>query len=125
MPIIEILIILFIALFVSGVFSYVFKNKGQGSVLFFFLIVFLSSWAARLWIVPIGPAFLGLAWIPVLKVAAIFAFILAVASSIPENSNISQNQNKEHIKTDEDKTTRAISGYIWVLLANFQLLLDM
>ncbi|MDQ3191729.1 MAG: hypothetical protein M3Q58_09055 [Bacteroidota bacterium] len=115
MTIIEILIILFLALFVTAIFYYIFKSKGQGSILFFFLIIFFASWAARFWIVPVGPVFLGLSWIPILIVGAIFAFILSGAYS--SSTYKSKNQNKENIETtDEDKASITISGYIWVLL---------
>lgn len=115
MTIIEVLIILLIALFVTGIFSYAFKSEGSGSILFFFLIIFLASWAARLWILPIGPVFLGIAWIPVLIVGIIFAFILSAASSSPETAYKAidqkrESQNSENIKTDEDRTSVAIRG---------------
>ncbi|HET6244884.1 MAG: hypothetical protein H0V01_15570 [Bacteroidetes bacterium] len=84
---IELLIILFIAFIVSGMFYYIFKSKSNcpGNVLLFFVVIFLASVAERLWIIPVGPVFFGLAWVPILIVGAIFAFVLYAASMSPVN----------------------------------------
>ncbi|MBA3901758.1 MAG: hypothetical protein H0X62_16415 [Bacteroidetes bacterium] len=116
MAVIEILIVLIISLFVASIFYYIFKSKGPARLFMFFIVVFLASWAARLWIMPIAPGFLVLQWLPVLIVGIIFALILSVPMS---TSNTSEKLigNESKVKLNQDQTSYAISGFIWILLA--------
>ncbi len=67
------LTVLFTIIFTLG-----FLRRGAWfSALAFFLIVFLSAWAASLWLSPAGPVSLGIYWVPIVFVALIVAAVLA------------------------------------------------
>jgi hypothetical protein len=60
------------------VFALAFPQRGaRSSTLAFFLMVFLSAWAASLWLGPAGPVLLGIYWVPIAFVALIVAAVLA------------------------------------------------
>lgn len=50
------------------------------SAAFFFVILFLATWAAGMWLVPWGPVAWGVAWLGWLAVALIVTLILGAAS---------------------------------------------
>lgn len=116
MTFLEIIVIFFIALFVAVIFTYIFKNKNPWSFFLFFLIIFLASWTAQLWIVPIGPSFLGVSWIPILIVGVFFAYILSLKLAKPVNARKEIIEKQVGVETDEDKTSIAFGAIFWVLL---------
>jgi hypothetical protein len=117
MSVAEIFIIIAIAFFITAVFALVFKNRGPwGTFWIFFVIIFLSSWAARLWIAPLGPIIMGVAWIPILVVGLIFAFILAAAITPPKNPRKEIIDRQVGSTTDEDKSAVAFGAFFWLLI---------
>jgi hypothetical protein len=113
----DILIIFLIALLITVIFTMVFKNRGPwGLFWLFFLIVFLASWSARLWISPLGPMFLGVAWVPILIVAIIFALILAATAIPPKNPRKEIIEKQIGVTTDEGESSVAFGAFFWVLL---------
>jgi tetrahydromethanopterin S-methyltransferase subunit E len=60
------------------VFTLGFLRRGVwSSALAFFVIVFLSAWAASLWLGAIGPIIFGMYWVPTVFVALVVAALLA------------------------------------------------
>jgi hypothetical protein len=60
------------------VFALGFLRRGAwSSALAFFLIVFLSAWAASRWLGSTGPVVLGIYWVPIVFVALVAAALLA------------------------------------------------
>ena len=116
MTFLEIIVIFFIALFVAVIFTYIFKNKNPWSFFLFFLIIFLASWTAQLWIVPVGPRFLGVFWIPILVVGVFFAYILSLTFAKPGNPRKEIIEKQVGVETDEDKTSIAFGAIFWILL---------
>ena len=49
--------------------------------LFFFLILFLASWAGGLWLVPFGPLAWEVSWLPMVAVGLFVALLLAAAAA--------------------------------------------
>ncbi len=77
---IDLLFALVFGLLVTIIIAGWFKRRGPWSGIFiFFLIVFLSSWAAGLWFIPFGPSLYGVYWIPFLIGALVVGLILAAA----------------------------------------------
>ena len=116
MTFLEIIVIFFIALFVAVIFTYIFKNKDPWSFFLFLLIIFLASWTAQLWVVPVGPHFLGVYWIPILIVSILFAYILSSKFAKPKNPRKEIIEKQIGVITDEDKTSIAFGAFFWILL---------
>lgn len=102
-----------IAMFLTLLFSSSFRQRGPwGGLLLFFLVIFLASWAAQLWISPVGPVIFGISWIPLVFVAVLFAIILlAAAATVP-----SPPKNQPGEITPADASFMAIGTFFWFLL---------
>lgn len=103
-----ILIIFVIALLLAWAFSPRGKNS-YAPVIVFFFILFLSGVAAQFWIVPFGPVFWGIAWIPVLVIILIIALLFSAPS--PYERRKAPVESKEEAST----STVAIGLFVWVL----------
>ncbi|HEY6160437.1 MAG TPA: hypothetical protein VI112_04415, partial [Bacteroidia bacterium] len=102
-----------LALLLTLVFSTSYRHQGPlGGLLLFFLIIFLATWAGQLWISPIGPLMLGIAWGPLVFVAFLFAILLmALAAGNPKpakTNNASEAVNEGPVV--------AIGMFFWFLL---------
>ena len=74
-----------------------------------FIIIFFVTWAAGIWIMPIGPAFWGTTWIPFL-VAGIVVTLLLAALSFPFRQT--------PVKSGEAEVeNRLLNIFFWFLLA--------
>jgi hypothetical protein len=117
MTLVELIIIFIIAVFVTAAFKFGFKNKGpRGTFWVFFVIIFLAGWVARLWIAPLGPEIMGVAWIPILIVGLIFALILAVTITPPKYPAKEVIDKQVGSTTDEDKSAVTFGAIFWLLL---------
>lgn len=105
---------LFIALFLTSIFAHGCKRCGPGSsILVFFGIIFLASWAGGLWIMPFGPILFGIYWFPFLFMGLLFALLLAAAT--PTERSTPTKTAKQ--KVEEAKSTEnAIDVFIWILI---------
>jgi len=71
------------ALVIAGTLSYLFahnlKRRGNRSGFFwFFLLIFLITWAGGLWLMPFGPALLGIHWLPFIAVGLAGAIVVSL-----------------------------------------------
>ena len=123
----EIISSLFLAMLLTLIFSFGFRNRGPwGSIWSFFIILFLGIWAASFWIIPAGPVYGGIAWLPLLMVGLVLALLLAAA--IPSSRSVRQpNRVKPHpnpvpdwdearVGTDEEPVLVALSAFFWIAL---------
>jgi len=79
----DLILALILGAVLTAVFAFGFRRRGSGaSVLLFFLLVFLGTWAASLWIGPVGPTLLGLYWLPPLMVGLVIALLLLVLLAV-------------------------------------------
>lgn len=107
----EIVAAFVVALVLTLFFTTVLRTRGPwGSWWLVFIVIFLSAWAAHLWINPIGPMVLGVSIVPIFIVGLIFAFVLA-ASSIPVVTSA-----KNGDTTTGDPGATAISIFFWILV---------
>lgn len=79
----------------------------------FFLAVLLASWAASLWLSPLGPRMWGVYWVPILCVGLITAFLMAAMTRRHRPSTPSETAMKEQKTTD---TAVTISFLFWLAL---------
>lgn len=78
----EVFVALAIALLVSVLFGVAMRRKiPRKGFFWFFLILFLSTWAGGIWIGPFGPSFRGIYWMPFVLVAVLAGFLLAALAS--------------------------------------------
>jgi len=79
LPVFHILFAFLAALLVISLLSLSSRREYPwgGGLLLIFLLIFLVAWAGGVWITPFGPAFYGVAWMPYLAIALLFALLLA------------------------------------------------
>jgi hypothetical protein len=104
-----------IALLLTLIFSTSFRHRGPwGGLLFFFLVIFLTSWASQLWINPFGPVVLGIYWVPLVFVAVLVALLLlAVGSTAIDKAPVTP--PAEEI-TRSESSLLAIGLFFWILV---------
>ena len=78
---VEVFIALCSALLVSALIGLAMRRKMERTGFFwFFLILFLATWAGGIWIGPLGPSFRGMHWLPYVLVAIAVGFLLAAVA---------------------------------------------
>ena len=98
-----------ITFIVTIIFSLISKRPFSG-LWFFFLIIFLITWASHLWVAPFGPIILGLAWGPLFLVSLFFSFlILTIVPPIQLNK-------KNEAKNEEEGPLIAMGMFFWIII---------
>jgi hypothetical protein len=113
MFIIDLVVALIVGLIIVSIISRAFGTKGPwGSLLWFFLVVSLFAWAGGVWLVPFGPMFWGIGWLPIIIMGFFVALILTAASPrIPRWRKASQEE------VTSDAGTKAVVDVIfWVVI---------
>lgn len=104
-----------VALLLTLIFSTSFRHRGpMGGLLFFFLAIFLASWASHLWISPFGPVFFGVALVPLIFVGVLVAvLLLAAGSTAIDRAPVNPPKEKT---TAAESSILAIGAFFWVLV---------
>ena len=63
-----------VVMFIASLFS----KRPVRALWVFGLIVYLAVWASQLWMMPVGPAFWGISWLPMFLVAGVFWFLIVL-----------------------------------------------
>ena len=114
---------LFMALIIGVLLTLAFagvtrRRGGTGAIWLFFLIVFLVSWAAGVWIRPVGPLVYDTYWIPAVVVGLIVALlIVTLIPARPEPMDLAVGDVAEaERETAEGALALGITFWILVLL---------
>lgn len=110
-----------VAIILTLLFFYGLSARGPwGSLWSFFLVILLTVWAASFWVEPVGPAYGGIAWVPLFFIGLIFALLLA---AIPTTDQKGRSRLRSDVIGDvpeeeerEAKTAIAISTMFWVFI---------
>lgn len=110
-----ILFSLILATFFTLFFALGFRNRGPwDSIGVFFLINFLGIWVAAIWLVPIGPLYYGVPWLPLFFVGLLISLLLS--ASIPVQHT--RRREEKFLNPRPDESALAIFGmFFWLLLA--------
>jgi len=117
MFIVDFVFALAITLLFVILFAIVFRYRGPwNSMLWFFLIVLLATWAGGVWLTPVGPSIRGFYWMPFLMVGLIVVLLL-VAATFPtrERPTIELIDEKER-RAKRRAAGTALGIAFWVLL---------
>jgi hypothetical protein len=106
-----------VAFILTILFSVLLKNKGPwGGLWVVFIIIFLASWAANLWIHPIGPQIAGVSFVPLVIVGIIITVILAAVTR-PATRNKPAKVEAEQQEPPKEAVNAVTAGvFYWVLL---------
>jgi hypothetical protein len=108
---------LFIAILLSAIFAVGFRRKGPWeSLVLFFLLLFLISWAGGVWLAPMGPPLWGGYWLPFLLVGVIMALLLAALAPPPRESSVELvEEGKE--TAERRAVLTGLGVFFWILVA--------
>ena len=113
MFIIDLFVALVVGMIIVSIVSRAFGTKGPwGSLLWFFLVVSLFAWAGGVWLVPFGPMFWGIGWLPIIIMGFLVSLILTAAS--PRTPRW-RRASKEEV-TSEAGTRAVVDVIFWVVI---------
>ena len=113
MFIIDLFVALVVGMIIVSIVSRAFGTKGPwGSLLWFFLVVSLFAWAGGVWLVPFGPMFWGIGWLPIIIMGFLVSLILTAAS--PRTPRW-RRASKEEV-TSEVGTRAVVDVIFWVVI---------
>jgi hypothetical protein len=113
MFIIDLVVALVVGMIIVLIVSRAFGTKGPwGSLLWFFLVVSLFAWAGGVWLVPFGPMFWGIGWLPIIIMGFLVSLILTAAS--PRTPRW-RRASKEEV-TSEAGTRAVVDIIFWVVI---------
>jgi hypothetical protein len=99
------------ALILTILFYFIFGLKGPWKgYKYFFLIIFLVSFAAGEWVIPAGPVAWGYYWLPALITAVLIAILLAAIT--PSSDNQIKKEDRAIEENDEKTTSTSIGSTI-------------
>lgn len=114
----EFLFALVIALLVGSIFSAAGRPGPWPGVWWFFLMLFLFTWAIGAWTVPFGPVLWGVHWVPYLLFAVLAALLMAAAAqprTPPRTAREAQERAREATAV-EAAATVALSIFFWMAI---------
>jgi hypothetical protein len=113
MFIVDLFVALIVGLIIVSVVSRAFGTRGPwGSMLWFFLVVSLFAWAGGVWLVPFGPIFWGIGWLPIIFMGFLVSLLLTAAS--PRTPRKRKNTQEEAIADADRKAV--VDTIFWVLI---------
>ena len=101
------------ALIISLVFIPRYKSKGTSLTYLgvFFLFLFMAGIAAQFWVIPFGPVYWGISWLPLLFFILIMAFLFEAPSLHQSQIVKTANDAREDAAVE---TARNV--FVWVVL---------
>jgi len=102
------------------VFGHGLRRVGPfGGAIWFFIVVLLAAWVGGVWARPIGPAIMGVFWLPYLWFGLLIALVLASTSPVyvPPRRDRSSTDEGDDSKSEEVLAAAGtLSLFLWVLL---------
>jgi hypothetical protein len=97
------------------------KRGPWGSLWTFFLVLFLTLCTVSIYIVPIGPIYWGIAWIPI-TIAGIIVTILLIAA-MPHQIKMDAQEKEDSMRLESinrhDFPTTPVGRFFWILIVAF------
>jgi hypothetical protein len=121
MFVLELFFAFIVAIVLSGLFALATRRGFQWpGFLWFFLIIFLATWAGGVWVRPFGPSLFGIYWLPFVLAGLIFVLFLAISTpgQPPKNrrETIDMLERIEQEKKLDQFTYVTLSIFFWILL---------
>lgn len=115
MSFLTILYIILVALVLTFIFGFLFRVRGPwGSYWSFFAVIFLGIWAVTVWMIPFGPYWRDIYWLPPLGVGIVLAILLAAAAPSPSTRAIREQEKKELREREQPEVITGL--FFWILM---------
>lgn len=115
----DLLVAALIAIVLVAVFGIFIRGEAIGAGLFwFFLLIFLASWAGGLWVTPVGPPIFGVSWLGYLLVGLVFT--LLIMALLPPAPPRPRTPGAVQEEVEAEATAFAVLNmFFWILLVGF------
>jgi hypothetical protein len=111
----DLIVALAFGFFIVWVVSLAFGTRGPwGNLLWFFLIVSLFAWAGGVWLVPFGPTWGGIGWLPIILMAIFVSLLLTAAS--PRTRRWRRRAEAQANANANTEARVVVDAIFWVLL---------
>jgi hypothetical protein len=98
-------------------FAILFQYRGPwNSVLWFFVVVLLATWAGGVWLTPVGPAVGGFYWMPFLMAGLIVSLLLAAATIPAKEESTVELVDEKARRRQRWAVGTALGIFFWVLM---------
>lgn len=102
-----------VAVLVVWLFTFALRRPGPwGAGAWFFVVVFLGTWAVAAWMEPVGPVWWGVAWLPMLVVALGIGLLLAAATPAGPVTRADATEARE----SETAAVAVVGAFLWIFL---------
>lgn len=106
---------LIVAALVVGLFAVVLRRPGPwAGVGWFFLVVFLGAWAVGVWTAPVGPAVVGIAWLPFV-IGALLLALLVTAVTDWQTRDLRSSRSRQGSSATADEAL-ALGAFFWIFV---------
>lgn len=99
---VTLLIVLFVTLLVGGVFAAAGARGPWPAMIWFFLVLFIATWAIGAWVQPVGPRAWNVPWLTFLIIAILIALLIAAVT--PSEREARGSRSAEELPVEEDPT---------------------
>ena len=115
---IDLIFALIITLLLVALFAAVFRIRGPwNSLLWFFLVVLLVTWAGGVWLSPMGPAVGGTYFLPFLLAGFVVALLLAATTTpLPKEGETVEFVDEKERRARRWAAGTALGISFWLLL---------
>lgn len=90
-------------------------DSPASGLLFLVALFFLALWAARLWLLPVGPLLWGIAWVPLVGFGLFLALVLTLGS-FPRRRRRLSSKSDVVIEREPDPADATASIVLWILM---------
>lgn len=90
-----------------------------GSMWTFFLVLFLALAMVSIYVVPIGPVYWGIAWMPIVIAGVIVTVLLIAAMPHPVHKGGRAEQDRDDVNDTPDFPVTPVGRFFWVLIILF------
>lgn len=98
-------------------FAILFQYRGPwNSMLWFFVVVLLATWAGGVWLTPVGPAVRGFYWMPFLMAGLIVSLLLAAATIPAKEASTVELVDEKARRRQRWAVGTALGIFFWVLM---------
>lgn len=113
----ELITALAIAVALAYLFAKNLGRRGRRSGFFwFFLLIFMATWAGGVWLMPFGPMVMGIHWLPFAVAGLIGAVAISLLAGRRRTATIDRPGGGRGRQSAESQTYLSLDAVFWVLL---------
>lgn len=115
----DLVVALLVAVVLVAIFGLGYRRARLGSGLFwFFLLLFLATWAGGVWLTPLGPPVFGVSWLSFVLAGVFFTLLIMAMVPLPPSPRDGAAGAREELEAGAGALF-AVNLFFWVLLIGF------